>query len=381
MPGEGDERQIGRVLLATNKTYGDMTRQLDRECNGVVLDCGDNWAALAVPSNVATFKFTKSEVAKNIDNYYVYGIDDGTTVTLYWYKDEWRMSSANGFDIGHYQWTGESTYMQAFTSLAADYPEFSFDKLRKNECYTVGFRHPDFHPLLCDPARMWLIQTYELDLLNIIEPTCTGEPKPDIGIPDQMPALVPEHTSQWMKYMTEQNAGALKMFLESDESCRDIHYGYVLRCHNGKSCDIVMESSLLKQIRLLMYNIPKPRFSTVVLETPEQRRSYMVLKSYLNTPKHIVLSLFPQFAEQYAVYDTFIVELNSVIVNILQSRRNESSVGKGLEAVACALVRHISTHAGKVNAFDGNGPSIVKDFLKNVDHLDLYYSILHGKTD
>ena len=97
---------------------------------------------------------------------------DGLVVTIYsWTNPKkglvWCLASANGFDVSNLKWGGDKTYAEVlFEPLAKSQPFLSatglrlrrgllcvdnvrldFQPLDRGRCYTIGFHHPNFHPM------------------------------------------------------------------------------------------------------------------------------------------------------------------------------------------------------------------------------------------
>ena len=120
-------------------------------------------------------------------HYNVVQVIDGTVVTIYsWIHPKkglvWCLASANGFDVSHLKWGGDETYAEVLSELLAKSPTFlaatglrlrrgllcvddvrlDFQTLERGRCYTIGFRHPNFHPMVADPLGVWNIQSVDL---------------------------------------------------------------------------------------------------------------------------------------------------------------------------------------------------------------------------
>lgn len=378
---------VHRVLLTADRLKADFTRELVRSCNGVVLEY-PGWNVLAVPSPMFKPDFRVADVASNMDSYRVYKINDGTTVTLYYYNDTWCISSTNGFDVSGYKWMGSSTYMEALTSAAKLYPGFCFGGLNESYAYTVGFRHNDFHPLLSDPASMWLIQTCDVSALNSENPKLVMV-NVDIGLPQQ--TAVKATGVGFFKHLQETNANALGRYLSSVRGSNanpDIHYGYVLRSDSltgalSANSNIILESDLLKKIRNLMYNLPKNKFAGATPITSANRLEYTILRAYLScNDRFTFIGLFPQFQKQYDSYNNSFNKLSSRILGALRNRNVRENIAnprdkdvsvRRIDTLAFALVKHIED-CGKINGFDSQATNIVLDFIMNKKYLDLYYA-------
>lgn len=355
---------MNRILLSCE--HGALgTSTLARACNGVVLEYG-TWNILSLPAPVLTSRCKIGQLCKDISKYDVFSVCDGTTVTLYWYNGEWHMSSANAFDVRGYTWMGELTYLEAMTAAAPS--GFDLAKLDKNKSYTVGFRHHDYHPLLTDPARMWLIQSFD---------RTTGKVGPaKIGIPPQPRADIPSHGVR--DWVTTKNSRALDKYMVSARAgAPAIHYGYIFRAKNADNPDIVLESELLRKVRDTVYNLPQSQRKYIGAITPTVRLEYVVMKAYLCVSgRAIFMQLFPQFASRFKKYSETFAQLAAKIVVLLGDKAPAPPAdGVRMDGLAVLLANHLR-RVVQVNVMDAAGPSIVDDFLMHPQHLDLFYAWL-----
>ena len=173
-----------RVILSRGRRGGGSP--LCAECNGAVIEVRP-WTHLAVPPRAFDPRPSKKEVdraftAPDADGvirtgrYNVIQVIDGTVVTIYsWTHPKkalvWCLASTNGFDVSHLKWDGDETYAEVLLELLAKSPTFlaatglrlrrgllcvddvrlEFQTLERGRCYTIGFRHPNFHPMVADP--------------------------------------------------------------------------------------------------------------------------------------------------------------------------------------------------------------------------------------
>lgn len=356
-----------RVLLNAKRQGADYSKQLSNQCNGVILSY-PTWDILAMPPKKFNPRFRLKDV--NLEDYKVFEIKDGTCCTLY-YSSGWTMGSANGFDVSDYRWMGETTYLDALSEVLNSYPEFSFDKLDKTKSYTIGFRHHSFHPLIADPQSAWFVQSYD-------QVTGTISTDTDIGIPIQSPVVIT------MEVLTEKNTTAMANYLTTERTgVPVIHYGYFLRT-SGTTSDLMVESELLKQVRCMIYNLPKGKYGTVL--THQNRLEYTVLRAYLSLgTKFTFINLFPQFKTQYCVYDEFFKKLVAQVITIMRTRKSvvktlQTSQGQTaaelkIAKLANCLVSHIETYE-YINAMDSQGINIITDFITDKHYLDLYHACL-----
>lgn len=392
-----DSVDVKRVILTSDRLKGDFKNLLTQQCNGVVLEY-PTWNVLSVPPMMFNPKFNVKFISKNLNQYTFYKAVDGTVVTLYYYNNNWCMSSSNGYEINKFQWMGDKTYEQALRDVLNKYPDFSFDKLDKRRCYTIGFRHSDFHPLLSDPASAWFIQSTEID--NSSEHNFALSTSDDIiGLPLQTKVVI-ETQDQFYNALTQCN-NALNNYMNSvrrndgkDISALSINYGLVIRGNFttlGASANIFIESELMKKIRQLMYNLPKDHGRNQINHS--NRMEYTILRAYLNytSARYMFINLFPQFAPQYEKYSNII---SKIVNRITQSYRNKtvrdaiSSRANGLDKtkknnsqsvcidkLAAAFIDHLSKNE-RINVFDPQSKNIIHDYIVDPKYVNIYFDII-----
>lgn len=370
-----------RVLLTSIRLHADHNRELSRQCNGVVIEY-PSWKVLAVPAPAFNPQSNIAYICDNIHKYRVYDIKDGTTITLYWsaVNNSWVMSSANSFDAGGYYWMGNATYLTVFNLVAAAYPSFTYDNLDKNYSYTIGFRHPNFHPLLTDEPKMWFIQTCDLSQINAPDHRVVlSDIVPNIGIPSQTLSAVPNvKGKQLVAWISHRNIGAYQRYLRSikEGAAADIHYGFVLRSTCGES-DHIIESDLLQFIRSLMYNLPKKQNIGAVVINENNRQDYSALRAFL-TPaaRYRFINLFPQFVDKYRYFEQHFNALSGKIISILQQQKPQPIQSPSqIDILAAQLAAHIQSQEN-INVLGADGPGIVMDFILDKNYLDIYYTYL-----
>ena len=160
---------------------------------GIILDSNTD-KCLSVPPapllrNLNKFAINKINQFLEKKLYDIIKIEDGTIITLYsWLHPQnglmWSMASNNGYDVSSYKWMGKLSYAEIVYDLATRlYPEFkeitgmnieyiphkntiktilTFENLDPKYCYSIGFRHHNFHPMKIDSERMWQVQYTDL---------------------------------------------------------------------------------------------------------------------------------------------------------------------------------------------------------------------------
>lgn len=368
---EDTSPQQVRIQLTADRNRANFSNTHAAQYNGVIIE----YPSLRVIAQQMPMFNPKARLKSvKLSNYDVYEIIDGTIVMLYWYANKWCLATTNGYDVGDYTWLGNTSYFAAITELAAKYPNFSFDALDKTKCYTIGFHHPDFHPLHGDPAKLWLVQVWRPtdDGLMVAEDV-------DIGLPKQRPIEVKS-----INFLLKENEKAIARYFNSPPQNIRTEYGYFLRAKeptpNG---DILLESNLLRRIRQQIYNLPKPNKSNIKLTTSERRTRYITLRAYLMSHKPQFLAMFPQFAGTFKKYDTQFADLEKRVVTALRNRQVRDNVMKAIsdstsrpvDRLTALILRGLESCV-KVNALDHVGTSIVHDYMMHIDLLHKYYDLL-----
>lgn len=371
--GHLNKCKIGRVLLTANRSVQTFKSKLHRQCNGVVLEY-PTWNILAMPPPLINSKFRIADVAKHISEYTIYKINDGTTVTLYYYKDEWCMASTNGFDISNYKWIGDKSYRELFDEVALLYPDFNLDTLDRNYCYVIGFRHQVMHPLLSEVNRMWYIMSYDLNLINKAD--IINYRVLNIGLPEQSVFTTNKiRKNDIVKILCANNKHALQRYKQScGGNTPNINYGYILRSdslpnHLECNSDIIMESSLLNKLKQMIYNV-RP---TALELNNTNRMFYIILQNYLGyESNHEFMKLFPQYTTEYNRIDTVMTALiNEVITRLRVWKQTVFQDESKLSKLATVIANKIKNE--DINVLEPSGCSIVSDLVKNRDFIHMYF--------
>ena len=184
-----------RIILSRGRRGGGS--RLCAECNGAVIDVR-TWTLLAVRPRAFDPRPSKKEVDRafadpdadgvvRTGHYNVIQVIDRTVATTYsWTHPKkglvWCLASVNGFDVSHLKWGGDETYAEVLFELLAKSPTFlaatglrlrrgllcvddvrlDFQTLERGRCYTISFRHPNFHLMVADPPGVWNIQSVDL---------------------------------------------------------------------------------------------------------------------------------------------------------------------------------------------------------------------------
>lgn len=377
------DKQVGRVLLSAKRKEADFSSVLYRQLNGIVLEC-NTWKVLSVPSCSFFRNASPQNIIANIASYDIYEIIDGTVVTLYHYNGSWRLSSANGYDVSQYTWLTEKTYWDAIADLATRYPEFKFENLSPRTCYTIGFRHKWFHPLMSDPERLWLIQACNLDVADnvliadgdSVVPMIIRELN-DVGLPIQQPLRTVAMGQDLYNQLTLENESAIQKYTSMLASGAAVpHYGYFMRARSTASslCDLMLPSNLLLMLQRTIYDLPRKRKPHESPITHQNRLNYVTLRAYLSVfTKFEFITMFPQFSQTYEHFDVLFNKLTNRVIALTTEGPSPTPLQDSrLESLARKLADYINKTPACVQSPDG--AAVVQDFMRDKRFLELFFT-------
>jgi hypothetical protein len=453
-----------RILLATNRYKANFQIPLVKQSNGIVLEIAEvrdklKCTVLVLPPNDFNPNFTHSVVEEQMskNEYDIYEINDGTTLNIYYdphylhteivtqlrecehedkdkeesslktykiYKmGKWMRSTRNAFDIDELVWRGFS-YKKIIDDVLSQYPDFHGDDI--NYVYSIGFKHPAFHPFgqpqewktlptlattpISDASLIkwikyaWLIQVFDRSIFTVMDAN-TPSSVANIGLPLQ-------------KKVSTENLTFLDMIKKADNSLKDFLHpanseqkddvkpflGYILRSKNN-SPDILLESDLWNTIRHAIYQLPFTP-NKAARERQEQNfknMQYIIVDSFLDIKKRqTFMHLFPQYEYKYEYLDRVLTQLVERVYDDLYKKYKKEKVAfcielesyddspeqkekKNLELLVARLAPVIGEHYKPVLITDQtqkpdqvikSDKKMIKTLLFNPKFTDIYMSIL-----
>ena len=407
----------GRIILSGGRRGGGS--RLCAECNGAVIDVR-TWTHLALPPRAFDPRPSKKEVdrafaAPDADGVIRTGhnnviqVIDGTVVTIYsWAHPKkglvWCLASANGFDVSHLKWGGDETYAEVFFELLAKSPTFlvatglrlrrgllcvddvrlEFQTLERGRYYTIGFRHPNFHPIVTDPPGVWNIQS--VDLASGVA-TAVGLP----GIPRQaaykredLVRLVGSQDVrrrgirvEGLKLISRRVLDDAKAAIAGKPVPRllasrewvfntSFNYGFIPCFCRPEVCpDVVYASPLLHRVRHLIYSRHLPQ------QVQSARYQYNSLRAFLcPSDRSDFLELFSEFAPCFAMYERF-------VNNVVDFMINPTEIKNGREGVIAQTILARIKRTERIFSFSNKSPrDIIYDFVVCPEHVVLYLRAL-----
>lgn len=368
---------IKRIIVKIIKN-SNVHSELYYHCNGLVIDT-EKWVPIAVPPLAFNRRQMFTEVRNYMEYYDIIPIIDGTIVNLYYWNNGWNISSGNSYDLSNFYWMGNKTYSELIFDLLSRLApkaiqtlgiklktnkKLEFSNLDKSYCYTIGFRHHNFHLLTTDPEKIWNIQKVNLMTLDVVYNEGLAEV-------EKQKIFTPNLT---LDEILDVNKLSIQNALKSTNPV--YNYGYILRSrslkHTGEFSAVILDSLLLKEIKKAIYEYPSNYIQTYI--TYENRIDFIALKSYFNKIKRQdVIKLFPHIIERINVYSKFIDIVIKCIISIL--KHGKESVTLDYDIIIYTLSMILIKYINNFDKLDPNSENIeyiLRDYLMNIEYALLF---------
>lgn len=359
-----DNPKYTRLMLGTFK------RSCLFDFPGVILkQTEDNkFKVLSVPPSPPVTQYQSKYLYKHFGkDTEIIKANDGTTVTLYYFNDKWVISTHRGFEVNTYNWMAQKTYQDVIGEVLSEYPNFSYDKLDTNKCYTFGFNHSDFHPFRENSTidtkakvRAWFIQSVDLIMFNESDPSCVSFEE-DIGLPIQERVTFPH-----LKYLFQNANSAYTNYLNTKE----VNYGYLIKIGIKQ---FLVESTLLKHIRHIFYSNKFNKLDKVF-----DKRNYIIVHSFLDAGKHTIFKkLFPQYIEQFDMLEKNVDSLVYAILLVIKAS-NEGKETKHetiVDVVANEMYDQITKTITLSKRNENDVTNLIYSYIYDTKFTDLIYKL------
>jgi hypothetical protein len=466
--------EITRLILSCDRHNVKASVMLCAECNGAVIDAR-TWMPLAIPPRA----FNPRHNAHIIDEWLsrsmfdIIPIPDGTVVTLYpWDPSSgspdsasragyWGIATCNGYDVSTLKWMGPLAYAEVFRRGVEQYPVFVSSvglklvddqggqgpflfcaDLDRTKCYTIGFRHHDFHPMKWDPMRMWQIQYTIIaggaPTLQVIYSNdgggLPGIPWQETVTPESLAAMIPAESSSASSACSDPKVAQLeaqlarlvskiengssraeekpaprltlekiqKLCSAAIEDAKKIaatkvvpgstlgpprpNYGFILRSRDprttGEYSDFLIESPLLRKVRKILYQRPSRSIREDL--NFEVRLEYNIIRTYLTAmERDDCIALFPDWKAKFNAYEEFIKNVVHSIIHMgrqvaMGAASREPVAKSATTAIAKALLEHITRHES-LTAFHQDTESIIRDYVTNPEYALVYMRAMRNR--
>ncbi len=412
-----DGVDVDLVLISHIKKEHYFANRLTSECNGVIID-PKTWRPVVVPLPALSLSPPRRELLQGMPNYNVFKVRDGTNVNLFYrgadqQSDKSSSASTSGWSFSTnalwsaaaIKWIGPRSYKEIFCSLLANYG-LSLDSLDKRRVYSFGFRHHDFHPFTADPQAIWI------NKIAMADDPFTSIAADDVlvaaGIKEQQPVSKKDVIAEAISLgavitdVEKYNAGTIttRAVIEAIEYMNKnafniyagkttnpsgiIHYGYVLRGNLAVvGSDILLESSLLQQVRRFIYDLPKANKGVDI--TPDNRLNFAVLRAALQQPdaRNSFSILFPNLRGKMNEYLNYVALVAERIFTCLRKRNTRlrgdsqtiSATARNVDALTTVFLPLFSSEL-RVDPYNVNARSIIRDCIENRRYLNIYFKVL-----
>ena len=411
-----------RIIFIANRFKSDFNNPLSFECNGLIAEYdkeNNNYKLLVIPLELFNSqKLIKTEIEKyyNEGQYKLYKVYDGTIINLYYYNGEWKISTNKAYDANNLLFVNNKTYKFVLDEILTYYPDFSYENLDTNKCYTLCLKYTQYHPFIenihYNNNKIILLQSIDMNEFNTNKKLMINE-NDNIGLPISIQYDINNFKDINMIYLQLLNEiGRYKK--EKHLANYDPIFGIILRSTNFSNTkdysNILLESNLMSKIRNLVYNhtfTKKLNFYNVLDKT----NNMIIDKNYYNmlnlislkvflTKKdlNLFILLFPDFKPIMKMYDNMLKYMTKYLIknyNIFSNNLNNIDKilknSLNLETIELSnefpinfnklnklmSIIYIDLKNKKLNLNVHENYDILYDYLNNLIYLDYYYSFFY----
>lgn len=367
----------------TRLMFGTFKRSSPFEFPGIIMgqkeDEKNKFEAISVPPSPPVTQYKSAFLYKHFGrDTSIIKANDGTTVTLYYFGSKWVISTHRGFEVNSYRCIEQKTYQDLVDDVLAAYPDFSYDKLDTNKCYTFGFNHSDFHPFMENrenlkiskelkekhskpDVRAWFIQSVDLVKFNSSDPSYVSYDE-NIGLPAQESIKFIN-----LKQLFQSANNAYTEYIKNGS----INYGYLIRIGIKH---FLVESTLLRNIRHIFYS---NKFNNINEEF--NKRKYIIINSFLDSEKHTVFrKLFPQYASQFDIMEQKMDDIVNAILKINKYSVEDKKVEPKdiVSVVAKELYGQITKTITLHNRKEEEVTTLLYEYIYNTKYTNLVYRLV-----
>ena len=363
------------------------------ECNGLIIDI-EKKKILVKPMYYCCNIYHKYQTKKHMQNniYNIYKLKDGTKINLYYFDrpnfNKWILSTNKGYDISNINWRGKP-FIDAFKEsiqkkLKISLKEF-FEKLDKKKCYTMGFTNPSYHPFAYNNYDVWFIQNVNLSSKNL-KPNFES----DIDILDNQEKVNINDINE----LSNININSLSNFIKKTTT----HFGYIMMSKDinitGKNSNIILTSSLMNKLKKFIYT---NKINSFIHDYNYNDYEYITIYHYLKRTESMDLfvMMFPNFNKIL----NKLKKITEILVNKIEQRFEKTIISGQIDMLKKS--KFMIDEIEKLNIYDATADylykkmqnyikynnyqhaniidKILQDYIRNTEHIKLYYQLLNGK--
>lgn len=351
------------------------------ECNGLVLR-SDTWQPLVIPPK--TFKSNVDADVINVgiarNEYDILEAVDGTMISLYFYSNSWRISTAKGFDVTRLKWNGiayNQVLKEVLRACHIDVAKF-YESLDKAQCYTFCFTHPVFHPF-------WKTRDDNMKIVFVQSANLTTWQSSTKNPFDSIPSQTKLGKVKNIRELFRELPKTLDNYVKTGA----INFGYILRLKDdadGASpeqitySNVFLESRLLQTIRHMYYD---GRHNIAARAKKYDLETYIVVNAFLDRQINVrFLQLFPQYTSHFRDLEAISVKLvSSMLDMIAEDRKEDPPDAQDFERASAGF---LINELGKVYTVDvksRDSTRTVSSFVLNKDYVDIFYRLYTDRAE
>ena len=392
-------KEYGIIILYTKNSnfnsllsYNSQFNLIKAECNGLIIDT-INKKILMYPifycnCNIKFDKYyTKKYIQDNI--YTIFKIKDGTKLNLYYFKKlgGWVLSTNKGYNVLNIIWRGIS-FEKALEEVLLNKLNISlknfYNSLNKTKCYTIGIKHPQYHPFgNSSEYDIWFIQSINL---------CSNPLNPNFNC--DIPKLTGQEIEKNIKIenLIFHNYNALSNYLNNGAK----NFGYIIMSNKlsitGKNSNIMLTSNLMNKIKKFIYF---NQINNKIKQYQYNDYNYIVTYNYLKRDSvDFFINLFPKFNDIISKLEY----ISEILVTKIEEKFDSKTVSGNIDILkkskfsidnessliiynktAEYLYNKINTQL-QINFYQLSNliKKLIYDFIRITDNTDLYYQLLEG---
>lgn len=419
---ENSENETSRIMFIANRFKSNFENPMSFECNGLIMEYNKtlnkyNFLVIPIPL-FNSQRLIKNEIEYhfNANEYKLYKVYDGTIINLYYYNNEWKISTNKAYNANKLIFINNKTYEDVLSEILTYYPEFSFNKLEKHKCYTFCMKYNLYHPFIenihMNNNKLVFLQSVDMYEFNNNNKLVINENE-NLGLPISHQYNINQFENLSAIYHTLNNEIARYKRDKNNHNYEPI-FGIILRSKNYNNTknysNILIESNLMSKIRNLIYNhtfTKKLNFYDVL----DKNNNMIIDKNHYNmlnlislkiflTKKDINLFilLFPEFKQilkmydyilkymtkylikNYHIFDYNIINVDKILKNnlFLETNKLQSEIPINYNLLnKLLIILYIDMKNKKLNINVDEQYDIVYDFLNNITFLDYYYSYFY----
>lgn len=324
---ENGNKKYKRIILSLKRNSN---AALYGEINGLIINCETKQLVCIGPKICI-----ETDESPQLKNYTILRpIYDGTIVNIYYYNDEWHISTSDGYSVGAFTGLrGDITFLDALIECG-----LVFADLDKTKCYTYGFNHKSFHLYPEKRNPLWRIQEFDLQKFNCFSAKTTDD-------------------NACVKYDD--------CVLSFCEPCG------VRKCINEFGCiyekngiQYLYKTELMKKITNALYDLPN-RFLYYIYKD-----RYVIYRAALNPSLSYFVDLCPQTADVINTLNSLLCEFAKFLVMANKIKHKKKLMNNKFWILYTKIMENSAFKT--MNFLDLEIESVVLDLLKSERFIQYY---------